>query len=160
MFLSALIFLCAHADRQTFHAFYYTALATDQRFIANVTRVPGSATQFSFADRIQVNLFGCDGGFPNQAVNVVPMFSLRHSQKPFTKQPEGKDRENRKQDDLKPYRARGIQACKYADDNGSDSEKDNIEATRREQFRQKKKKAYKYPNPPFHNFGLNCGCRE
>jgi hypothetical protein len=140
MVVSILVLFGAHEDRQTLHAFYYTALASRQRFVPNVARVPGGATQFGLTDGIQVNLFGCDGGFPDQTIDVFPSLSLRQLQKLFTKQPEGKDRKNRKQDELKPQRARSIETCKHADDNGANSEEDNVEPSRREELCQKKQK--------------------
>jgi hypothetical protein len=141
MVVSILVSFSAHEEGQPFDAFDYAALAAPQWFVPNITGVPGCATQFGFPEPVQVNLFGCDGGFADQTINVLAPFPLRQLQKPFTEQPEGEDGENRKQDALKPQRAREVEACQYADDHGANSEKDNIEPPRREQLRQEKTKA-------------------
>jgi hypothetical protein len=141
MAVSILVLLRANEDGETFNALHFTTLPSGKNLVSDVARIPRSAAQFRFADGVYRDVFGDDGSFPDQSIDLLPTFPLGQGKELLTKEPEGKDGNNRKQDALKPQRARRVEAGEYADDNSPNSEKDNIEATGREELCQKEKKA-------------------
>src|SRR5258705_3476425 len=94
--------LAPDKDREAFDPFDFAAFAARQRLVTDVARVPGSPAQLCLADGVDRDLIDSHGGFTDQTVDSFARHALGQAQQFFTKQPEGDNREDREQNELKP----------------------------------------------------------